>query len=104
MAKLGSRDKTSNGFDVNDVIRMRGLLLGITVYLKEFMMGDAPKPPPRRASVDAQSDYMEWYQCRMEAISEAEELLQETEDTAFDILGVTNANRTPVPTSDRHDA
>jgi len=84
----------SKGFDTNDVIRMRGMLQGITAYLKEFMVGDARKPPPRRASIDAQSDYMEWYQCRMEAISEAEELLQKTEDTTRDILGVTDVNRT----------
>lgn len=76
-------------FDADDVIRMRGLLLSVTHYLRDIMENGIPKPPPRRASVDAKSADMEWHECRWHDIKQAEEFLKETEDAAKKVESIT---------------
>ena len=65
--------------DPDDYMAMRARLHAMTFYLEDVMEHGLPKPLPRRASVDAQSAQMEWWDERTYAIKEAKELLEATE-------------------------
>jgi|688.fasta_scaffold437967_1 hypothetical protein len=69
-------------YDADDLVRMRSLLIGMTGYFKDVMENGMPKPPPKRAGVDAKSADMEWHECRWHEIREAESFLAETESAA----------------------
>jgi hypothetical protein len=69
----------ANTYDADDLVRMRSLLIGMTGYFKDVMENGIPKPPPRRASVDAKSADMEWHECRWYEIRKAEAFLAETQ-------------------------
>ena len=75
-------------FNADDFIRMRGLLHSMTGYFKDVMENGIPKPPPRRAGVDAMSADMEWHECRWNEIREAEQFLRDTEEAADRALGI----------------
>lgn len=69
-------------YDADDLVRMRSLLRGLTGYFKDVMENGVPKPPPKRAGMDAMSADMEWHECRWHEIREAEAFLSETEAAA----------------------
>lgn len=69
-------------YDADDLVRMRSLLVGLTGYFKDVMENGIPKPPTKRAGVDAMSANMEWHECRWHEIREAEAFLSETEAAA----------------------
>ena len=89
-------------YDADDLVRMRSLLRGLTGYFKDVMENGIPKPPPKRAGVDAMSADMEWHECRWHEIREAESFLAETEAAAEKALNESMKTfRKPSPRMDQ---
>lgn len=92
----------ADDYDVDDLVRMRSLLRAMTAYLKDVMEDGIPKPPPKRAGVDAMSANMEWHECRWYEIRAAEAFLAETESAAEKALNDSlQSFRTPSPRMDQ---
>ena len=92
----------ADAYDADDLVRMRSLLVAMTGYFKEVMEDGIPKPPPKRAGVDAMSADMEWHECRWYEIREAEAFLAETEPAAERALSESiKSFRKPSPRMDQ---
>jgi hypothetical protein len=69
-----------DAIDNDDLIRLRGLIYSLTYFLEDVLRDGVPKPPPPRASADAQSADQEWHECRWQLVNEANQFLEETGD------------------------
>lgn len=63
----------------DDVVKLLGIIRSLSGYLEGVLDDGVPRRLPRRASVDAVSADMEWWEERRYAINDAEEVLKEWE-------------------------